>query len=228
MNDKDLGLSSPPPPFDNNDNGIGLPPPPFDSPPQSIIKKQSSPKLSPVRPSSPPNSRQQSDPPLPTAAPLPPKPAAKSRRKSLLDIKADKKAVIAAATENLKNLNQKVDIDAERESEEFGDTDLIRDSIQTFSKPFSKTNTILENDENENNDDDDDNVPVHIYVPPRRASIRLSDPPINNNNSAEEAWKRRSSEIRRQSISQGATPLTALELKRGTRLSNFQPFTGIL
>lgn len=167
----------------------------------------SSPPRQPSRPPSPPQIKAATpvpETPPPQAAPLPPKPAPKARRKSLLDIKADKKAVLAAATENLKNLNQRVDRDGERESEEFGD----RDSIQSFSKPFAN---IPEAEE-----DGRDSPPAIEYsLPPRRASIRMTSapPPLDSNRGAG----------RRQSLSQ-STPLSAAELKRGARLSTIQPF----
>lgn len=228
--DNDLPPSSPS--FDDIPNA-----PPPGTPPPSLTRKQSSPKASSPRnssisprnstsaPPSPPHVRLPSDPPAPTPAPLPPKPAAKSRRKSLLDIKSDKKALLAAATENVKLFNQKLDLDEdERVSEDFGESESIRDRIHSVSKPFSKVDVIHENEENE---DDDDGIPAQLYVPPpRRMSIRMMEQPSQPSENSEDAWKRRSSVIRRQSISHGATPLSAAELKRGARLSNFQPFAG--
>lgn len=163
----------------------------------------------PRRPSSPPPMVIQ---PEPTHVPLPPKPAPKARRKSLLDIKADKKAVIAAATENLKSLNQRVDMEGERESEEFKESDLLRESIQSFSRPFSKK-------PDDDHESGRDSPPAIEYsLPPRRASIRIpsSHPPEGIN-------QRLSSVDKRPSLSQ-ETPLTASELKRGTRNSTITPF----
>jgi hypothetical protein len=145
---------------------------------------------------------------------LPPKPVPKAaRRKSLLDIKVDKKAVLAAATENLKNLNQRVDRDErERESEEFGDHDFIRDSIQSFSKPFSRVSEAEDESEDKEESGRDSPPAIEYSLPPRRASIRMSSvpPPAPGGG-------------RRQSLSQ-ATPLSAAELKRGARHSSIQPF----
>lgn len=124
-------------------------------------------------------------------------------------MKADKKAVIAAATENLKSLNTLVE---ERESEDLKEADLVRDSIQSFSKPFS-THRI---DEEDHESGRDSPPAIEYTLPPRRASIRIpSHPP--------DGIPQRRSSVAKASLSQ-TTPLTASELKRGSRNSTIVPF----
>jgi hypothetical protein len=133
----------------------------------------------------------------------------------LLDIKGgDRKALLAAASENLKSFNQRVDADGERDSQDFSEPDLTRDSIQSFSRPFSfsKPEAIAE-DANEEEETGRDSPPAIEYTLPRRASIRFpSYPPTESDVPS------RNSAVRRQSLSQ-STPLTAAELKRGARNS---------
>lgn len=118
--------------------------------------------------------------------------------------------MLAAATENLKNLNQLVDRDGERESEDFGD----RDSIMSFSRPFSKVPEV------EDETGRDSPPAIEYSLPPRRASIRMaSAPPPGDSNGS-----KMGAPGRRQSLSQ-STPLSAAELRRGTRLSTVQPFS---
>jgi hypothetical protein len=127
--------------------------------------------------------------------------------------------MLAAASENLKNFNQRVDAEGgERLSEDLSEPDLTRDSIQSFSRPFSfsKPPAITEDPNGEEEETGRDSPPAIEYTLPRRASIRFPSYPPSDSQAPT-----RSSATRRQSLSQ-STPLTAGELKRGMRNSTHQ------
>lgn len=223
-----LDLSPPTDELNSPFPGNRLPPP--QTPPLSNVRTQSSPKPISVshkslsRPPSPsqlkfsePSSQSQhflpknSNQLQQSELSLPQKQPSKTRRKSLLDIKADKQAVIAAATENLRNLDKMVDIDTERDSDVV-ENDLIRESIHTFSKPQNKQGTIHKEDDRSKDNHPPSSSILESMNTTRRASVRIPPP-----------QEERISSTKRQSISlqkrQSISLQPSSEFKQGRRLS---------